>query len=123
MSQGAFVIVGYRRDSGGTTHSIRIQPETLALRIGGTLNLSSSFARISPSALADPTRSRAGIYARMLHFKFAPGQTPEGYSPGGTHSLPWLIDNGAFRGVVRGSTGSYLGRPVVFVGKSLEVVR
>lgn len=122
MSAGAFQIVGYSAD-GGTVYPIRVQPETLALSIGGVANAATATAITAgaPSANAGGSRRRNGVNARQVRIKFT-DTPPAGYLANSTISLPVLTTT-AYNAYSRGQTGTYLGSAVTCVGKTAESVR
>ena len=121
MSAGRFTRSAYQRSGGGgTTHPIRVQPETIALVLAGEANAP------SPDAIDSDIPARAGggkrilgLIARQVTVQFAAGSQPDGYIPEGRISLPWLRA-ATFDGLVVGDSGLYLGQVVTLVGKSAE---
>lgn len=124
MSSGRFVIRAYSLTKDPTkNHPIRVQPETLALEIGGVANGDAvgginSFPRVN----ATGSRRRQGINARLVRIAFTEGNAPEGYKEGSVITLPWLRSS-TFDALVDGTTGTYLGAPIYLVGTTPEKVR
>lgn len=124
MSAGSFIRTRYQTDN-GLVMRIRVQPETLALTLGGAQNAAPTgdldlpfFANVGSS------RRRRGVNCRRVRVRFT-GSAPAGYSDDGVISLPWL-DRDTFPSIPLGGsavTGSYLGASVELVGTSGEAVR
>lgn len=124
MSAGNFEIVNYESTATGSIHPIRVQPETLTLSLGGTSNAAPAGSAILPSAQVSKGKRSIGINARTVTVKFTAPNVPTGYKADSPITVPWLQDNAAFNGAVRGVTEvSYLANPAVLVGKSPEVTR
>lgn len=126
MSAGAFIRVAYQASYNPVAiHPIRVQPETLALSvtIGGvaTVNTASAANINTPAGVrvSSGRRSR-GVNARLIRIQFS-GETPEGYRPGSTITLPAL--NPQLLNAANGDTGTYLGLPIVVIGTSPETAR
>ncbi len=124
MSAGNFVQTRYESnaDTGGGIYPIRVQPETLLLDIGGTVNS-------PPAAPADqPIFARArkgtreyGVGARAVRLRFTPGSIPTGYS--GDEVVVPIMTAALFANATPGSTGTYLSAPVTVVSRLPERVR
>lgn len=121
MSAGAFVISRYEANN-GDIFPIRIQPETLALTLGGTANSAptdpvdqSIFARTGGG------RRRYGRQARQVRIRFT-AAPPTGYAAGSVITLPALTPE-FFNSLTPDSTGTYLGAAVRLVGTSSEAGR
>jgi len=124
MSAGVFETHLYSSNVTGTIHPIRIQPETLALSLGGTANAAATGTAVLPSAQVSKGKRSIGINARTVTVKFADGDEPDGYKPNSPITVPWLQNNAAFLNAVPGVTAvSYLGETAILVGKSPEFVR
>lgn len=122
MSAGAYVRSRYEADA-GTIHPIRVQPETLAMTLGGSTNAAPAGTVTSPiSARVSGGRRQIGLTARKVTIAFVPGDVPAGYLEGSSYQLPWL-DPTTFDALAAGATGIYLGAAIELVGKSAESVR
>lgn len=122
MSSGSFARSKYADDS-GVVHPIRIQPETLALTIGGTANAApaGNIAAGVVSAKVSGSSRSLGLTARKVRFQFS-GAVPDGYKPASTISLPWLVQS-TFGAISPNATGTYLGQPIIVLGKSGETLK
>lgn len=117
MSAGAFSVTKYEADS-DEIHPIRVQPETVA-----------AFANAAPagevtssiSAVVSLTRRQKGLRPRYVSCKFS-GALPDGYQAGTIYRIP-ILTKAIYDGLNVGGTGTYLGNPVVIVGKESERVR
>lgn len=120
MSSGSFVLKRYQATADPSKyHPIRVQPETLALEIGGVTNAEPPGALNSyPSAQVSKGKRALGLNARMVSVTFD-GAGPDGYKAQGTIRLPWLA-NASFGAIAKGQTGTYLGQPVTVAGKTPE---
>lgn len=121
MSSGPFQTVAYGGDD-TTVYPIKVQPETLALSIGGTANDAPAgpingkvYARVGGS------HRSYGVHARNVRVKFT-GTPPTGYKADSVIKLPWLA-LGTFGGLTAGQTGTYLGASIILVGKTPEYRR
>jgi|SRR3972149_183757 len=124
MSSGAFVVSKYSSNTLGTIHPIRIQPETLALTLGGTANAAATGTAVLPSAQVSKSRRAIGINARTVTIKFVAGTVPTGYKADSPITVPWLQNNSAFLTAVPGETAvEYLETAAVLVGTNAEKVR
>lgn len=124
MSAGAFTISAYASNVLGTTHRIRIQPETLALQLGATANAAPAGPAVLPSAVVSKSQRSAGINARTVTIKFPVGGAPTGYKADSPITLPWLQNNTAFTGAVPGVTVvTYLEETAILVGTNAEAVK
>ena len=126
MSAGAFTIIGYEADYGDGTlvHPIKVQPETLALTIGGVTNAGTAVTNINNPISAQVSKGKRtlGLHARMVSFEFT-ATPPTGYAANQTLRLPILTKD--MKDVsTAGSTGTYLGVAIRVVSNfSPEVVR
>lgn len=124
MSNGPFEISSYACQATGTNHPIRVQPETLAIQLGGTANAKPAGATVLPSAQVSQSRRALGINARTITFKFAEGAAPEGYKELSPITVPWLQNNAAFTGAVPGVTVvTAYGQSAILVSTTPEKVR
>lgn len=124
MSAGVFVVRAYSADYDNTqNHPIQIQPETLALEIGGVANGDAVGNINNPiSAVVSKSMRSFGLNARRVTIKFAEGQEPEGYKPGGLITLPWLRP-ATFQRWPRGTSGTYLGADINVISTRVEEAR
>lgn len=122
MSAGAFQIAKYVAND-GKTFAIRIQPETLALSLGGTANADGvgSVDDGLPSATVSGSKRAIGVHARRVSFKFTAAPASGGYLVGQRLTLPVLTQT-AYDAYVKGAVGTYLGAAIVRTGKSDEVI-
>lgn len=124
MSSGAFTTSLYSSNLTGLVHPIRIQPETLAVTLGGTANAAATGTAVLPSAQVSKGKRSIGINARTITIKFAAGTVPTNYKAESPITLPWLQNNAAFTAAVPGVTAvNYLATAAILVGKSPEVTR
>lgn len=124
MSSGAFTTSRYESNVLGTIHPIRVQPETLAITLGGTANAAPAGTAVKPSAQVSRSSRSIGINARTITFKFPPGGAPAGYKADSPITVPWLQDNAAFNDAVPGQTVVVAyEQTAVLVGTSPEKVR
>lgn len=122
MSSGAFVDSFYLSNELTTTHPIRVQPETIALTLGGQANTApSGTGAIGPSAQVSRGKRSIGINARTVTIELTASLA--GYLPGSKITLPWL-DPDTFADITpKVTTGTYLSTACKVVGKSPETVR
>lgn len=120
MSAGNFVRSRYESDS-GTIHPIRVQPETLAANVGA-VNAGAAGAVDSPiSARVSGGNRQLGLVARRVRVAFT-GTLPTGYAENTVLSIP-VLTPAAYAAAISGATGTYLGSPIVVVGRTAESVR
>lgn len=120
MSSGPFLRSKYTLDSGDIA-PIRVQPETVALSIGGSANAAPTGATTTQgSAVVSRGKRAKGINARTVTIVF--DSPPTGYKADSPIRLPWLNPT-TFTSLAVGATGTYLGASVTLVGKSPEQVR
>lgn len=120
MSSGPFQRSFYELNNGEIA-SIRVQPETLALSLGGGANTAPAGpATVPGSAVVSRGRRAAGINARLVRIQF--DTPPTGYKADSVIQLPWLQDT-TFDNLQTGDTGTYLGTPVTLIGKTAEAIR
>lgn len=123
MSAGNFVRSRYQTSSenGGGIHPIRVQPETLALVIGGVTNSATTDAIDRQTTARSRKGSNAyGVGARCVVLEFT-GASPDGYS-GDPVAVP-VMTPAAFTAYTVGSTGTYLGEAVEVISRIAESVR
>lgn len=123
MSAGPFERSKYESND-GEIYSIRVQPETLALTLGGSANAAPTGAVTQEvSARVSGGNRQIGLKARAVSLAWT-GTPPTGYKAGELVRVPILTEdlydsvtgNGA-------TTGTYLGVGVAVVGKLPERVR
>jgi hypothetical protein len=121
MSSGAFTDTFYESNKLGTIHTIRVQPATLALELGGQANAAPAGTEaIKPSAKVSSSKRDIGINARTVTIRLTANLA--GYSAGATIKLPWLKPD-TFDGIVpKATTGTYRGTACKVVGVSEETV-
>lgn len=123
MSSGTFTTTTYACNTLGTVNRIRIQPETLALTLGGTANAAPAGTAVLPSAQVSKSKRALGINARTVTIKYAAGTAPDGYKDDSPITVPWLQNNVAFTGAVPGITAvNYLAVAAILVGTAPEKV-
>lgn len=124
MSAGRPVLSKYQAtsDNGGGIYAITVQPETIAFAIGTTTNAAPAGAvNQAVSARASSSR-RIGMNAAGARLSWVGGDAPTGYFTTGTVTIP-LLSTAIRAAAVRGATGTYLGKPVVVVGRIPERAR
>lgn len=121
MSSGSFEDSFYESNELGSVHPIRVQPETIALTLGGQANVAPvGTAAIGPSAQVSRGKRSIGINARMVTVRLT--ATKDGYLAGSTISVPWL-DPATFAAITPKVTlGTYLAVACKVIGKSPEKV-
>lgn len=121
MSAGAFTDSFYSSDELGTVHPIRVQPETIALTLGGQANDAPvGTSAIGPSAQVSRGKRSLGINARTVTIELTAALT--GYLLGSKITLPWLDDSTFAALTPKVTTGTYLATACKLVGKSPEKV-
>jgi hypothetical protein len=124
MSQGAFEIRKYACQATGTSHPIRVQPETLAITLDGTANAEPAGDAVLPSAQVSQSKRSLGINARTITFKFPEGGAPTGYKELSPITVPWLQNNTVFVEAIPGITPvSAYGSTAILVSTTPEKVR
>lgn len=119
MSAGNFQTSFYSSNRTGLIHPIRIQPETLALSVGGVANAAPAGPATNPiSAQVSQSKRSLGLNARTVTIKF-PTAPPTDYAVGSTITLPWLNDAN-FDAITRGDEVTYLGATGEVVGTKPE---
>lgn len=89
MSAGSFINSRYQSDD-GTIHQIKLQPETVAMTVGGTANAAPTGAIDSVFAAEVNRGAKAyGLKPRKINVSFE-GEPPTGYRPYTSLSLPIL---------------------------------
>jgi hypothetical protein len=122
MSAGAFTKVVYETNAGLFT-SIKVQPETLQLTLNAIVNIEATGTKTVgiPSAKVSGSKRSIGINARTVSVAFS-GAAPTGYKTGSIIRLP-VPSPIAWAAYDELQTGTYLGSPVRFAGKSEESVK
>lgn len=122
MSAGIFNVVIYETNQGLFT-SIRVQPETLQLTLNAIVNIEATGTKGVglPSAKVSGSKRSKGINARTVSVVFT-GAPPTGYKAGSIIRLPVLTPD-AWADYDEPQTGTYLGAPIRFAGKSDESVK
>lgn len=121
MSSGSFADSFYASNELGTTHPIRVQPETIALVLGSQANTAPDGASaIGPSAQVSRGKRSIGINARTVTIELTAALA--GYLAGSKITLPWLAA-GTFAAITpKVTTGTYLATACKVIGKSAEKV-
>jgi len=122
MSSGAFTDSFYESNELGSVHPIRVQPETIALSLGGQTNdAPAATGAIGPSAQVSRGKRSIGINARTVTIELTAALS--GYLAGSKITLPWL-EAATFADITpKVTTGTYLATACKVVGKSPETVR
>ena len=122
MSAGPFVLERYQATYANQVHPIRVQPETLALSLGGQDNAGSAAALTSPiGCRVTGSRRGIGLFARTVTVRLPLTGAPDGYQPGGRITLP-VLTAALWNSIVRGDDITYLGVNCQVVGKGAEQV-
>jgi hypothetical protein len=122
MSAGAFTDAFYSSNELGSVHPIRVQPETIALELGGQANEApDGTAAVGPSAQVSRGKRAIGINARTVSIKLTAALA--GYKVGSVITLPWLDDSTFAALTPKVTTGTYLATACILSGKSPETVR
>lgn len=120
MSAGNFARSRYESDT-GEIHPIRVQPETISANVGAA-NAAPAGAVTSPiSARVSGSNRTLGLVARRVRLAFT-AAVPDGYAEDSVLSIPVLTPT-AYAAAITGATGTYLGSPVVVVGRTPESIR
>ena len=122
MSSGAFVNSIYQMDA-GTFASIRVQPETLQLSVGGSANAPGAGPVDFPlRAKGSKTVREYGLGARGVTIKFPVGGAPTGYKDDSPITLP-VLTQAVYNAAVPGAVIQYLGSTAELVGRTPERLR
>lgn len=114
MSSGKFTTSKYEADYAANIHPIRIQEETLALKVGTVTNTAPAGAVNNPiRAKVGKGNREAGLGPRLVSVAFT-GTIPEGYT-GDAIRLP-VLTKALAAACSEGATGEYLGSPIKVVG-------
>ena len=120
MSAGNFTRSRYETDSGAIL-PIRVQPETLAANVGSVNAAPGGAVDGLGSARARGSRRQLGVIARSVTVAFT-GALPDDYAENQTHRIP-IMTPAVYNAANPGTTGTYLGVPIVVIGKNPESVR
>lgn len=122
MSAGAFVRSRYQASygTGDQVHPIRVQPETLALTVGGDANGAPSDSITNPiSALCSIGKRARGLSPRSVTIQFPATGQPTGYKAGGITRVP-ILTEGIYGSITVGGEVTYLGVTCEVISKSPE---
>lgn len=119
MSAGEFTRTRYQTDSGSILRC-RVQPETLALTIGGTANSAPASQVDDEGSVLISSRRRNGVNARYVSLAWT-GSPPAGYKEGVNVRVP-VLQKSTFDAWALDATGTYLGAGVRLAGKTNEKV-
>lgn len=117
MSAGPYVAAKYQTDAGNICN-IRIQPETQAFSLQGTIPAGA--VNQEASAIASGGRRNFGVKARSVRVRFT-AAAPDGYDPNAILRVP-IITPTAWASIKKGDPGTYLGAAVRVLGKTPEYV-
>lgn len=122
MSAGAFTRAFYDTNN-GIRLAIRVQPETLAATLGGTVNASKTAPADQgyPRATVHKSRKSPGIHARTVTLQFT-ATPPTGYKVGSTYILP-VMDLAVWTNLSEGAVCTYLGVAAEVVSTNPEKIR
>lgn len=122
MSAGAFDPTAKYESNTGSIHSIRVQPETLALTIGGTANAVPAGAVDSPfRAQVSRSNGAYGLKPRAVTIRFT-AAPPTGYKADETYTLP-VMQATLWDTANAGTVCEYLGVAGIVVSTSPESIR
>jgi hypothetical protein len=122
MSAGAFTDSFYSSNELGSVHPIRVQPETIALTLGGQANTApDGTAAVLPSAQVSRGKRAIGINARTVSVRLTAALS--GYKAGSVITVPWLSDTTFAALKPKATTGTYLATACIVVGKRAETVK
>jgi hypothetical protein len=123
MSAGSFVISKYQStELPGEIFPIRVQPETLALNIGGANAAPEGGVTVDLFANVSGGKRAYGVKPRKVSLRWEDGDTPDGYAPNSSFTLP-ILSATTYAAISVGDRGDYLGSEVVVVGKLAETKR
>lgn len=121
MSAGKFNRSRYMADNGTDIYPVRVQPETLALTLGGTANAAPAGAATEKiSARISGGRRTLGMNCRRARIQFT-AAPPDGYAVDKILTVPILTPT-LYQSISKGTTGTYLGVACEVVGKTPEYV-
>lgn len=123
MSAGPFSTTAKYQSNNGDIYPIRVQPETLAATLGGTVNASPAGAVTQQtSARASAAKRKIGMNARAVTFKVTAVPTGSGTPIGAILRLP-VMTASVWDGLNRGDVVQYEGYLGNVVGLSPEYRR
>lgn len=102
----------------GTVYNIRVQPETVAANIGAANAAPAGAVTGKGTVRVNAGNREFGIKARSVSLIWT-AAAPDGYEPGSPVRIP-ILTKSVFDGIVKGTTGTYLGAACKVVGKSPE---
>lgn len=120
MSAGRFSSSRYQADD-GSVYRIRVQPETLALNIGGANTAPSGAVDQNTSARVGGGNRQYGVKARSVTLAWD-GAPPTGYAENELLRVP-ILTTALYNSITLDDDGTYLGAAVRVVGKNPERVR
>lgn len=121
MSAGAFVKTKYEADN-GEIHPCKVQPETLAANLGSVNAAPAGAVTIGIKARSTGGNRAYGIKMRAVSVRFT-GAVPDDYEPGQILRIP-VMTLAVFNAIEADvTTGTYLGQPILVVGKIKEAGR
>ena len=122
MSSGEFIIGRYESNELGAIMPVRVQPETLLLFIGGTVNaVATGTVNLGLFAQVSKNKKSYGVGCRTVSIRWV-GTAPDGYKAGEALTIP-VMTLAAYTVYTPGTTGSYLGNQVVVIGRSADTAR
>jgi hypothetical protein len=126
MSAGQFLDSKYASND-GLVFPVRLQPETLALTLGGTANTATADAIDAglPTLVTRKSRKGFGVHPRSVTVRLTAdgtGQTADYEAEGTLHTIP-VLQAATWEGYTKGATGTYLGIACILVSKTPEQVR
>lgn len=121
MSQGAFQYSRYVNDDGEDMR-IRVQPETLALVIGGVTNAGGSGTDpVVGTVKTSQSRRAFGTKPRTVSFRFT-AAPPTGYKGDPISNIP-LLQEEIYDAATPLATGTYQGAAIEVISRSPESSR
>lgn len=121
MSAGTFQNARYVNDDGEDMR-IRVQPETLALVIGGVTNAGGTgTGTVTGSVRTSQSRRAFGTKPRTVSFRFT-AAAPAGYSGDPISNIP-LLQEAIYDVATPLATGTYLGAAIEVISRSPESSR
>lgn len=119
MSAGIFEKAKYQADNGLDIYPVRVQEETMQLVIDGIANDEPAAAKTMPvRARIAGKRRQIGMNCRKIRIEFT-GAPPAGYALNQVLTVPILTPD-MFNGIEVDDTGTYLGVPIIVIGKTPE---
>jgi hypothetical protein len=122
VSAGRFKKDGKYELDNGEVAKCRIQPETLNLTLNSVTNSEpTGTVNVRGSAAVSRGRRTFGVNCRLVRIRFT-STLPEGYAQDEVIALPWLRKS-SFDALPDSATGTYLGNPVILVGRTSETIK